>query len=65
MRQGKSGSSKIVRGPREVRERGECEQITHLRERVPYVVMPLHSTEGVHVMTHGMVMPTSEVSYHL
>ena len=27
--------------------------------------MPLHRTEGIHVMTYGMEMPTREVSDHL
>ena len=56
MRQDDSGSSKTgpdKSGARKVRERREYEQITHLRNRDLYAVMPLHRTEGIHVMTHG------------
>lgn len=52
-------------GARKVRERREYEQITHLCKRDLYAMMPLHRTEGIHVMTHGMEMPTREVSDHL
>ena len=52
-------------GARKVRERREYEQITHLCKRDVYATMPLHRTEGIHIMTYGMEMPTREVSDHL